>query len=782
PPPFLPPLPPSRSALPASNFRPAILQSLASSQVLVLAGETGCGKSTQIPQYLLNVPGSNICVSQPRRVAAITLAERVATDHANPAPPGSANSLVGYKVRLDKKTSTTTRITYMTIGILLRMLINGPANLPYTHIVLDEVHERGLELDFTLGLVKKLLATDRNIRVIIMSATVNMEKFLTYFSSIPHCPPPESLQIPGRTFPVTLHSLPDCELAAGKTMEPIKVSPAEQNPKMSPRVVHRIDEQFIVGLATSLVKRKDGAILVFLPGQRDIDSLHRRMRDDRFLGKNATVLPLHSSLPRNKQRLVFLPPEQGVKIVLSTNVAETSVTIPDVVHVIDTGIVKESRYKSGSSMKELVTVWITRHSMQQRCGRAGRVQAGHCWRMFSPETAPFTRFTLPEIFRVPLEDLILQVFLLEELTNNGAIAILDWLATLLEPPPKSAVVHSCVQLQEVGAIKNTDKGVFRLTPLGFHLAHLPLDVRVAKILVHGCLLSCLEPSLKVAAILSATKTILYSGRGAKTSSEQIENIINNGYGGRKTDHHARCDLAASISFFDVYKNHFQPGVRGSRWKWAKENGMDYDAISEVEGLITQFTDLLIDANFVTRQNLPSHNINSSKSIFLQCCLVSGLYPNVAVLQRPKVTGKGGNLITKDKERARPHFSSFQMKRVKDAGATGKDAYVVFHSKHRTVGVGGEGMLFLSQVSFVSRFALLLFCGGAGDCEVDSGYITLGNFLKLKVGGSGDNIALLVQGMRNVIDNMLTDSLVGNKWEDEKFLRICGTLEKLLVDE
>lgn len=134
---------------------------------------------------------------------------------------------------------------------------------------------------------------------------------------------------------------------------------SSQNPKMSPRVVHRIDEQFIVGLATSLVKRKDGAILVFLPSQREIDSLHRQMRDDSFLDKNATVLPLYSSLPRNRQRLVFLPPEQGVKIVLSTNVAETSVTIPDVVHVIDTGIVKESRYKSGSSMKELVTVWIS---------------------------------------------------------------------------------------------------------------------------------------------------------------------------------------------------------------------------------------------------------------------------------------------------------------------------------------------------------------------------------------------------------------------------------------
>ena len=489
-----------------------------------------------------------------------------------------------------------------------------------------------------------------------------------------------SSQIPGRTFPVDIHSLPDCELAAGRAMEPIKASPAEENPKMSPKVAHRIDEQFIVGLASTLVKRNDGAILVFLPGQREIESLHRRMRDDRFLGKNATVLPLYSSLPRNRQRLVFNPPEKGVKIVLSTNVAETSVTIPDVVHVIDTGIVKESRYKSGSGMKELVTVWISEASMQQRCGRAGRVQAGHCWRLFSPETAPVTRFTLPEIFRVPLEDLVLQVFLLEELTGRGSVAILDWLATLIEPPAKPAVVHSCVQLQEVGAITNVDKGVFRLTPLGFHLAHLPLDVRVAKILVHGCLLSCLDPSLKVAAILSATKPILYSGRGASANGEERENVIDNGYGGRNTGHHARCDLAAAISFFDIYKNHFQPGVRGSRWKWAKENGMDYDAVSEVEGLISQFSDLLIDAGFVTREGLESCNANSEKSIFLQCCLVSGLYPNVAVLQRPKVTGKGGNLITREKERARPHFSSFQMKRVKDAGATGKDAYVVFHSK------------------------------------------------------------------------------------------------------
>ena len=141
---------------------------------------------------------------------------------------------------------------------------------------------------------------------------------------------------------------------------------------------------------------------------------------------------------------------------------------------------------------------------------------------------------------------MLQVFLLEELMGRGSVPILNWLATLIEPPAKSAVVHSCAQLQEVGAIVNVDKGVFRLTPLGFHLAHLPLDVRVAKILVNGCLLSCLQPSLKVAAILSATKSILFSGRGGKggeKDDKDFEEVIDNGYGGRNTSYHAKCDLA-----------------------------------------------------------------------------------------------------------------------------------------------------------------------------------------------------------------------------------------------
>ena len=233
------------------------------------------------------------------------------------------------------------------------------------------------------------------------------------------------------------------------------------------------------------------------------------MLSDKFLGNQsqASVFALYSQVPKHLQKLSFAPVKQGTKIVLSTNVAETSVTIPDVVHVVDTGIVKELRYKAGSGMKDLVTVWISEASMKQRCGRAGRVQSGHCWRLFSQDTAAFTPFTLPEIFRTPLEDLILQVLLLEELNTSAAVEILPWLDSLIEPPARSSVVLACGQLLEVGAIVNVGKGVFRLSPLGYHLSHLPMDVRVAKILVNGCLLSCLDPSLKVASILSATKAL-----------------------------------------------------------------------------------------------------------------------------------------------------------------------------------------------------------------------------------------------------------------------------------
>lgn len=326
----------------------------------------------------------NIIVTQPRRVAAIALAERVAIEQNSP-PPGQLNSTVGFNVRLGRKVTATTSITFMTVGVLLRMLTNPEGSLStVTHIVIDEVHERDLNTDFVLALLKRLLQTDRKIRIVIMSATVNAAMFEDYFSSALYST--SAINIPGRSFPVSVLWLEDCEnlakqscqatfpsSGAGTTSAPAAAAAATAA-QLSPIVEKRIDENFICALVSKLCKAADGAILIFMPGKVEIDSLVRQLKGTKSIDhSNTIILPLYSSLPQNQQTKVFVtPPSKITKIIVSTNVAETSLTIPDVKHVIDTGIVKETRYKPSSSMSELATVWASQASQNQRSGRAGR--------------------------------------------------------------------------------------------------------------------------------------------------------------------------------------------------------------------------------------------------------------------------------------------------------------------------------------------------------------------------------------------------------------------------
>jgi HrpA-like RNA helicase len=247
--------------------------------------------------------------------------------------------------------------------------------------------------------------------------------------------------------------------------------------------------------------------------------------------------------------------------------------------------------------------------------------------------------TVPEIFRTPLEDTILQILLLEETMSSSPTEVLPWFENLIEPPPRQLIVHAAGHLMEIGALTNVGKGIFRLSPLGFHLSHLPMDCQVGKILLTGCLLGCIDISLTAAAILSASKSVYtgYAGGSKEKAQQIIQEIIDGGYGGRSSpSFHCKCDIAAQIAIFNHYESRSFRSHR-ERVNWCRDHAMDPIALAEIDGLRGQFRDILIDANFCTS----SHNENSADPIFLQCVLASGLYPNIGILERPKQTCKRG---------------------------------------------------------------------------------------------------------------------------------------------
>ncbi len=373
-----------RAELPAAAFKHKILESVKENKVIVLCGATGCGKSTQVPQFLLeheesieqniNIPKNAqkyIVVTQPRRVAAIALANRVAEERGSP-PPGQAGSSVGYMVRSDRKVNDgSCRIIYMTVGILLRMLVSQSQSIEerppssfsihnISHLVIDEVHERDVNTDFTLTLLRGMLLSSSslsNMRVILMSATAASDLFVKYFTPKgPAAKPPVVLEIPGRTFPVDIKWLPDCQAFAGTSIwrpgnqhnVEQQIKTPETGPQLSPRAREKIDDKFVRALIVNIVRqqqadgllqencgrsntRSTGAILVFLPGRGEIESMAACLSEkstivgDRDL---CNILKLHSTVPKNEQQKVFRPALEGtVKIVLATNIAETSVTI-----------------------------------------------------------------------------------------------------------------------------------------------------------------------------------------------------------------------------------------------------------------------------------------------------------------------------------------------------------------------------------------------------------------------------------------------------------------------
>ncbi len=798
---------------------------------------------------------ANILVTQPRRVAATSLAMRVSNERLSPSP-GRDGSVVGYNVRLSKAVSDTTKITYCTVGVLLRMLVasckdddlmtdmdndkadenNDTPLSDVSHVIIDEVHERDLNTDFALTLLKPLLLINKNISIILMSATASAELFVNYFRISKLNIDPKVFQIPGRTFPVETMWLSDCERLLSKGLEGWKndISHSDKtnrigddDKELSLRATAKIDYYFILLLIKFLSKQQweskddihvtdstktSGAILIFLPGKGEIQSLKQVLLKDSLLSdrKKCSILQLHSSLSPQEQWLAFQPVTYGiVKLVLATNVAETSITIPDISVVIDTGRVKESRFNAFTRIRELVTVWTSQASAKQRAGRAGRTGPGICYKLYSEEFSHGTMLqqTPPEIVRSPLEEIVLQICLLKEQNGNKeGISPMKFLSMAPQPPSKKRLAEACNHLLQIGALtlmSGEDENLFRLTPLGYHLSHLPMDANVGKILVIGCILKCIEPALTIAAALSCSKSCWLSYLPGVNDSRKIarqlqEKIVRDGFGGDTWSHGTvKGDLIGVIAAYNTWVS---SGTNESgRKTFANENALDNNALLEMKGLRNQFKDILTLSGLWVRTKHEEMNTgnNNNDALLTSCCLVAGLYPNVATLLRPSRENKitSGQLITKDGNSCVASSESFQVQRLKNAQEKGRDAYAVYHSKHRTVGttdsstasVKSSRRLFLSGINFVSRYSILLF---GGEIEVNKNFILVDSWLKFKIAEDNNESgtkqsatqanAILIQELRNELDNVMLKCIISEDSENERD-KVIEIVRKLLSE-
>lgn len=453
--------------LPIAEHADAICKAMTESSVVIVAGETGSGKTTQLPKLCLRAGRGQrglIGHTQPRRLAARSVATRIADELADPL-----GQLVGYQIRFQATTSKDTLIKVMTDGILLAAIAQDPELTEYDTLIIDEAHERSLNIDFLLGYLKRLLLRRPELRVVITSATIDVERFSAHFDQAP------IIRVGGRTYPVEIQYLAP--------------EPNEQGvPELADQVLQALEHLWHCEREGTTAQRH-GDVLVFLPGERDIRETAKRLREAAW--PDTQVLPLYARLTPHEQDRIFRPSGQGRRIVLATNVAETSLTVPGIHYVIDSGLARISRYSARSQIQHLHIEPISQASANQRAGRCGRIAPGLCVRLFSEEDfLSRPEFTDPEIMRTHLASVILKMMSL----RLGAIEHFPF----IDAPQSNQIRDGFRLLKELSAIN--DRG--RLNSLGKRMAQMPIDPRLARMLLAGHELGALSEVLIIASFLA----------------------------------------------------------------------------------------------------------------------------------------------------------------------------------------------------------------------------------------------------------------------------------------
>ncbi|OAP57430.1 hypothetical protein AYL99_08168 [Fonsecaea erecta] len=732
----------ARQRLPAWSRKEEITNVVDKSQVTLITGETGSGKSTQAVQFILdnaieNMRGSslNIICTQPRRVAALSLSERVSAERCD-----REGQEVGYIIRGESKVSSKTKITFQTTGVLLRRL-QGSSSISsalanVSHVFIDEVHERSLDTDFLLALLREALPSLPRLRIVLMSATLNADIFADYFGGNGV----GRVHIEGRTYPVEDYYLDDVvRLVGNEKRDPQQDS--DDEPAVG-KAIQSLGMGINYQLIASLVRDIDmqlgsssGGILIFMPGTLEIERCLRTLAGL----PNIHGLPLHASLTPAEQRLVFRQPPPGKrKVVVATNVAETSITIEDIVAVVDSGKVKETNYDPVTNIVRLEEVWASQAACKQRRGRAGRVRAGKCYKLFTRNVeAAMAASPAPEMLRMPLEQLCLSVK-----ATGSARNVEEFLANTISPPDARAVATALKTLRRMGALEND-----RLTGLGNYLAMIPADLRCAKLLVYGVLFDCTEACLTIAAIL-ATKSPFFSPRDKRDEAKEARLSMTASDG----------DLIVDYRAFELWKELSATSRYKDVQNWCSSKFLSLQTLRDIESTRQQLLDSLIEAGLLpTTYNGDSSPYNRQKGnlMLLRAIVAGALSPQIARIQMPDkkyIASMSGakeldpdaktiKYFNEENGRVFVHPSSVLF----DAqGFSGNASFVSYFTKMET------SKTFIRDLTPLNPYGLLLF-GGPLEVDTQGRGVVVDGWVKLK---GWARIGVLASRLRALLDDEL----------------------------
>ncbi|XP_048231540.1 DExH-box ATP-dependent RNA helicase DExH3 [Ricinus communis] len=715
-----------RKSLPAFKEKEKLLQAIARNQVIVVSGETGCGKTTQLPHYILESEIESgrgafcsIICTQPRRISAMAVADRVSAERGEPL-----GETVGYKVRLEGMKGKDTHLLFCTSGILLRRLLSDRNLTGITHVFVDEIHERGMNEDFLLIVLKDLLPRRQDLRLILMSATLNAELFSNYFGGAP------KIHIPGFTYPVRAHFLEDVLEMTGYKLTSFnqiddygqdkmwktqrQLAPRKRKNQIATLVEDALNkssfESYSSRARDSLAcwmpdcigfnlieavlchicrKERPGGVLVFMTGWEDISCLRDQLKAHPLLGDPNRVLLLtcHGSMATSEQKLIFeRPPSNVRKIVLATNMAEASITINDMVFVVDCGKAKETTYDALNNTPCLLPSWISQASACQRRGRAGRVQPGECYHLY-PKCVyeAFAEYQLPELLRTPLNSLCLQIKSLQ------VESIAEFLSAALQPPEPLAVQNAIGFLKMIGALDEKEN----LTNLGKFLSILPVDPKLGKMLIMGAIFRCFDPVLTIVSGLSVRDPFLLP--------QEKKDLA----GTAKSRFSAK-DYSDHMALVRAYEGWKDAEREGSAYEYCWRNFLSAQTLQAIHSLRKQFSFILKEAGLVDADAGANNRLSHNQSL-VRAIICSGLYPGIAsVVHREtsmsfKTMDDGQVLLYANSVNARYQTIPYP--------------WLVFGEKVKV------NTVFIRDSTGVSDSILILF-GGALSCGVQAGHLKM----------------------------------------------------------